>query len=69
MAQVTALLKRIAALTVSIKPIVSSSAFNQILLIARQSNLSEYDASYVELAVREGTNGTKARAERLKLGQ
>jgi len=54
MAQVTALLRRIAGLPVSIEPIVTNSAFNQILSIARQNNLTEYDASYVELALREG---------------
>jgi predicted nucleic acid-binding protein len=54
MAQVTALLRRIAGLRVSVEPIQTSSAFNQILSIARQNNLTEYDAAYVELALREG---------------
>ncbi|MGA8623048.1 MAG: type II toxin-antitoxin system VapC family toxin, partial [Candidatus Sulfotelmatobacter sp.] len=35
-------------------PIQTSSGFNQILSIARQNNLTEYDAAYVELALREG---------------
>ncbi|MGA8623052.1 MAG: type II toxin-antitoxin system VapC family toxin [Candidatus Sulfotelmatobacter sp.] len=54
MAQVTALLARIAGLRISVEPIQTSSAFNQILSIARQNNLTEYDAAYVELALREG---------------
>jgi predicted nucleic acid-binding protein len=54
MAQVTALLARIARLRVSVEPIQTSSAFNQILSIARQNNLTEYDAAYVELALRQG---------------
>ena len=54
MAQVTALLARIAGLRISVEPIQTSSAFNQILSIARQNNLTEDDAAYVELALREG---------------
>jgi predicted nucleic acid-binding protein len=53
MAQVTALLRRIARLGVSVEPIQTTSAFNQILSVARQDDLTEYDAAYVELALRE----------------
>ena len=53
LAQVTALLQRIAGLRISVDPIQPGTAFNQILSIARQSGLSEYDAAYVELALRE----------------
>jgi len=30
------------------------TAFNQILSVARQNDLTEYDAAYIELALREG---------------
>ena len=53
LAQVTALLQRIAGLRISVDPIHPGAAFNQILSLARQSGLSEYDAAYVELALRE----------------
>ena len=53
MAQVTALLRRIARLRVSVEPIQTTSAFNQIPSVARQNDLTEYDAAYVELALRE----------------
>jgi predicted nucleic acid-binding protein len=53
MAKVTALLRRIARLPVSVEPIQTTSAFNQILSVARQNDLTEYDAAYVELALRE----------------
>ena len=52
LAQVTALLQRIAGLRISVDPIHPGAAFNQILSLARQSGLSEYDAAYVELALR-----------------
>ena len=53
-AQVTALLQRMAGLRISVDPIQSGRAFNQILSVARQNNLTEYDAAYIELALREG---------------
>ena len=53
LAQVTALLQRMAGLRISVDPIHPGTAFNQILSLARQSDLSEYDAAYVELALRE----------------
>jgi predicted nucleic acid-binding protein len=52
-AQVTALLRRIAGLPVSVEPLQLGRAFDQILSVARQQNLSEYDAAYLELALRE----------------
>jgi predicted nucleic acid-binding protein len=52
-AQVTALLQRMAGLRISVDPIQPATAFNQILSVARQNDLTEYDAAYVELALRE----------------
>jgi len=53
MAQVTALLSRIAQLHISVEPVGPDRAFGQILSVARQQQLTEYDAAYVELALRE----------------
>ena len=53
-AQVTALLRRIAGLPISVEPIEARYAFEQILSVARQQNLTEYDAAYLELALRAG---------------
>jgi len=53
-AQVTALLRRIAALPIAVEPIEAGYAFEQILAVARQQNLTEYDAAYLELALRAG---------------
>jgi len=53
-AQVTALLRRIAALPISVEPIEAGYAFEQILAVARQQNLTEYDAAYLDLALRAG---------------
>jgi len=54
LAKVTALLVRIAGLPISVTPTDSRRAFEQILPMARQQGLSQYDAAYLELAVREG---------------
>ena len=54
LAKVTALLVRIAGLPISVTPTDSKRAFEQILPMARQLGLSQYDAAYLELAVREG---------------
>jgi predicted nucleic acid-binding protein len=54
LAQVTALLRRIAGLPISIEPIEAGRAFEHILSVARQQNLTEYDAAYLELALRTG---------------
>lgn len=51
-AQATALLDRIAQLPVSVETVEADRAFNQVLSVARQQRLSEYDAAYVELALR-----------------
>jgi predicted nucleic acid-binding protein len=53
-AQVTALLRRIAGLPISVEPIEGRYAFEQILSVARQHRLTEYDAAYLELALRAG---------------
>ena len=52
-AQVTAMLLRIADLPISVEPIRIDRAFDQVLSFARREQLSEYDAAYLELAVRE----------------
>ena len=54
LAKVTALLVRIAGLPISVMPTDAKRAFEQILPMARQQGLSQYDAAYLELAVREG---------------
>jgi predicted nucleic acid-binding protein len=52
-AQVTALLERIAKLAIVVEPISAGRAFSPILAVARQLQLTEYDAAYLELALRE----------------
>jgi predicted nucleic acid-binding protein len=69
-AQVTALLRRIAGLPISVEPIEAGRAFEPILAVARQQNLTEYDAAYLELALRTGLplatiDGSLKRAARL----
>jgi predicted nucleic acid-binding protein len=54
LAKVTALLSRIAGLPISVRQSDPRQAFEQILSMARQQGLSQYDAAYLELAVREG---------------
>jgi len=51
-AQVTALLGRIAQLPVMVEAADTGRAFSQVLSVARQLHLTEYDAAYVELALR-----------------
>jgi predicted nucleic acid-binding protein len=51
-AQVTSMLSRITRLPISVDPVHTVHAFNQILPLARQSRLTQYDASYLELALR-----------------
>src|SRR5277367_1545033 len=53
-ARVTALLTRIAGLPISVEAIEAGRAFEQTLSVARQQNLTEYDAAYLELALRTG---------------
>jgi predicted nucleic acid-binding protein len=50
----TALLLQIAGLPISVWPIEANQAFEQILPMARQQSLSEYDAAYLDLALRRG---------------
>jgi predicted nucleic acid-binding protein len=54
LAKVTAILLRISGLTIAVRPIDPKYAFEHILPMARQLGLSQYDAAYLELAVREG---------------
>jgi predicted nucleic acid-binding protein len=54
LAQVTALLQRIAALPIAVLPIDAPRAFDHILPVARQQSLSGYDAAYLDLALRQG---------------
>jgi predicted nucleic acid-binding protein len=53
-AQVTLLLRRIAGLPIAVVAVEAGRAFEQILSVARQQNLTEYDAAYIELALRTG---------------
>jgi predicted nucleic acid-binding protein len=52
-AQVTAVLERLAALPITVEPVQSDRAFGAVLSVARQEQLTEYDAAYLELALRE----------------
>lgn len=52
-AQVTSVLRRIAALPIAVDPVRLDHVFGHVLSFARQEQLTEYDASYVELALRE----------------
>jgi predicted nucleic acid-binding protein len=54
LAQVTALLGRIVKLPVSVESTEPDRAFSQILSVAQQYQLTEYDAAYLELALRKG---------------
>jgi predicted nucleic acid-binding protein len=51
-AQVTAQLGRIGKLPIAIEPASTVFAFDQVLPVARQQQLTEYDATYIELALR-----------------
>lgn len=51
-AQVTPILQQIASLPISVMPVDAKQAFGRILPLARQQTLSEYDAAYLELALR-----------------
>jgi len=54
LAQVTAILQKIARFPIAVMPIESAHAFDHILPLARQQSLSGYDAAYLELALRQG---------------
>jgi predicted nucleic acid-binding protein len=53
-AQVASMLQRIASLPITVDPIRVDRAFGQVLAAAREQKLTEYDAAYLELAMREG---------------
>jgi predicted nucleic acid-binding protein len=54
LAKVTALLQKIAALPIAVLTIDPARAFDHILPVARQHSLSGYDATYLDLALRQG---------------
>jgi predicted nucleic acid-binding protein len=51
--QLTDLLRRISALAILVEPVQTKDVFEQILPVARRHGLSQYDAAYVELALRQ----------------
>ena len=53
MAQVTSTLKELALLPITIDGVQVESVFGEVLAVARQGQLTEYDAAYLELALRE----------------
>ena len=53
-AQVTSILQRVTDLPISVDPVQIGRAFQQVLPLARQTELTEYDAAYLELALRLG---------------
>jgi predicted nucleic acid-binding protein len=52
-AQVTSVSQRIALLPITVDPPRLHRAFGDILSVARQQRLTEYDAAYLELSLRE----------------
>jgi predicted nucleic acid-binding protein len=53
-AQLNGFLEELSAWPINVDTVGVGRAFHQILGVARQQNLSAYDASYLELAIREG---------------
>lgn len=53
LAQATAELQRIASLPISLEPTQTDRAFASTLSLARNQNLTEYDAAYLDLALRQ----------------
>jgi predicted nucleic acid-binding protein len=53
-AQLNGFLEQLSAWPIQVDTVGVGRAFHQILGVARQQNLSAYDASYLELAIREG---------------
>jgi len=53
-AQVAGFLEELSAWPIHVDTVGVGRAFDQILSVARQQNLSAYDAAYLELAIREG---------------
>jgi len=52
-AQVTAVLQRLTELPITVDSVRVARVFGEILSVARQEQLTEYDAAYLELALRE----------------
>ena len=52
LAQMTALMSRIASFPISLETTDTARAFGPIFSLARQQSLTEYDAAYLELALR-----------------
>jgi len=50
--QVIGLLSRIAGLPITVETTTARSAFTQVLPLARERDLADYDAAYLELALR-----------------
>jgi len=40
-------------LPIAVEPVQTARAFGMVLSLARDQNLTEYDAAYLELAIRE----------------
>jgi predicted nucleic acid-binding protein len=53
-AQLNGFLEELSAWPIQVDTVGVGRAFHQILAVARHQNLSAYDASYLELAIREG---------------
>lgn len=53
MAQVTAALRNLTLLPITKHAVQVESLFGDVLAVARQGQLTEYDAAYLELALRE----------------
>jgi|KBSMisStaDraftv2_1062788.scaffolds.fasta_scaffold04462_7 predicted nucleic acid-binding protein len=52
-AQAAAELHQLMLLPITVEPVQTSRAFGMVLSLAREQNLTEYDAAYLELAIRE----------------
>ena len=53
-AQVTAALRNLAQLPIAIDSVQTEFVFGDVLAVARHTQLTEYDAAYLEVALREG---------------
>lgn len=52
-AQAAAELHQLMSLPIAVEPVQTARAFGMVLSLAREQNLTEYDAAYLELAIRE----------------
>ena len=52
-AHAAAELHQLMLLPITVEPVQTSRAFGMVLSLAREQNLTEYDAAYLELAIRE----------------